>query len=67
MATPLEESLDPDSWEALRSHGHQVLDELLDWLRTLRERPVWQPVPQQVREALSAPLPLEGQGLAAAW
>ncbi|HTL04961.1 MAG TPA: aminotransferase class I/II-fold pyridoxal phosphate-dependent enzyme [Gemmatimonadales bacterium] len=62
-----EESLDPASWEAFRAHGHQVLDELLDWLSTLRERPVWQPVPPAVREALQAPLPHEGQGLAGAW
>jgi len=67
MPKRVEESLDPESWEALRAHGHQVLDELLDWLRTLRERPVWQPVPEDVREALRSPLPLEGQGLEAAW
>jgi glutamate/tyrosine decarboxylase-like PLP-dependent enzyme len=62
-----EESLDPESWDTLRAHGHRVLDELLDWLRTLRERPVWQPVPPSVREALQAPLPVAGQGLEEAW
>jgi aromatic-L-amino-acid decarboxylase len=62
-----EESLDPSSWEDFRAHGHQVLDELLDWLRTLRERPAWQPVPPAVREALRSPLPVEGQGLGSAW
>ena len=62
-----EESLDPESWDTLRAHGHRVLDELLDWLRTLRERPVWQPVPPSVRQALQAPLPVAGQGLEEAW
>lgn len=67
MSRRPEESLDPASWEEFRAHGHQVLDELLDWLRTLRERPAWQPVPPQVREALQAPLPVLGQGLEEAW
>jgi len=62
-----EETLDPASWEELRAHGHRVLDELLEWLRTLRERPVWQPVPEAVRQALAQPAPREGLGLAGAW
>ncbi|HEV8597749.1 MAG TPA: pyridoxal-dependent decarboxylase [Gemmatimonadales bacterium] len=64
---PTEESLDPASWDDFRAHGHRVLDELLEWLRTLRERPVWQPVPDEVRRELRAPVPLEGQGLESAW
>ncbi len=66
MARP-EENLDPESWEEFRSHGHQVLDELVDWLSTLRDRPVWQPPPPEVKEALRAELPRKGAGLAAAW
>jgi aromatic-L-amino-acid/L-tryptophan decarboxylase len=62
-----EESLDPDSWADFKTHGHRVLDELLEWLRTLRERPTWQPVPGEVRAALTQPVPAEGQGLDAAW
>src|SRR5260221_6232221 len=62
-----EESLDPASWDELRAHGHRVLDELLEWQRTLRDRPVWRPVPQDVRAALRTPLPAEGAGLAGAW
>lgn len=62
-----EETLDPGSWEELRAHGHRVLDELLDWLRTLRDRPVWQPVPGTVREELTTGASQEGQGLEQAW
>jgi aromatic-L-amino-acid decarboxylase len=62
-----EPSLDPTSWEDFRAYGHRVLDELLEWLRTVRDRPAWQPVPEEVRQALRAPVPLEGQGLEAAW
>src|SRR6185503_4435949 len=65
--TMKEENLDPASWDAFRVHSHRVLDELLEWLRTVRERPTWQPVPPAVRQALRSPLPVEPQGLDSAW
>lgn len=67
MTARREESLDPESWDEFRAHSHQVLDELLEWLRTLRERPAWQPVPAEVRSALRRPLPREGSGLGGSW
>lgn len=67
MTDLAEESLDPESWDAFRTHGHVVLDELLDWVRTLRERPAWQPVPETVRAELRRPLPREGSGLEGSW
>lgn len=62
-----EESLDPASWDEFRAHGHRVLDELLDWLRDVRDRPAWQAVPDAVRVDLRRPVPMEGQGLTASW
>jgi aromatic-L-amino-acid decarboxylase len=62
-----EETLDPASWEEFTAHSHAVLGELLDWLRTVRSRPAWQPVPEEVRAALRRPLPQEGAGLEASW
>src|SRR5947207_1000733 len=53
-------SLDPADaaeWEELRQLGHLMVDEMLDYLRTVRERPVWQPVPADVRARLSGPAP----------
>ena len=35
-----EESLDPEDWDELRALGHRMVDDLLDYLRTVRERPV---------------------------
>lgn len=64
---PREESLDPASWDHFRAASHQVLDELLEWQRTLRDRPVWQPVPDSVRSDLRRPLPKDGIGLEASW
>ncbi|HXO85838.1 MAG TPA: pyridoxal-dependent decarboxylase [Gemmatimonadales bacterium] len=55
-------SLDPvdqRAWEELRALGHQMVDEMLEHLRTVRERPVWRPVPKEVRARLSTPAPHE--------
>lgn len=67
MTARPEESLDPESWDEFRIHSHQVVDELFDWLRTLRDRPVWQPVPEEIRATLRRPLPVEGCGLEGSW
>jgi glutamate/tyrosine decarboxylase-like PLP-dependent enzyme len=53
-------SLDPESpndWDELRQLGHRMVDEMLEFLRTARERPVWRPVPAEVRERLSSAAP----------
>ncbi|HLF83211.1 MAG TPA: cytochrome D ubiquinol oxidase subunit I, partial [Blastocatellia bacterium] len=48
----VEESLDPQDWEELRSLGHRMLDDMLDYLSTLREKPAWQAVPESVETHL---------------
>src|SRR5688572_23206988 len=57
-----EVSLDPADergWQELRALGHKMVDEMLEHLRTVRERPVWRPVPKEVRTRLSSPAPHE--------
>jgi glutamate/tyrosine decarboxylase-like PLP-dependent enzyme len=55
---PAEEtSLDPSDWNEFRRLAHEALDETISYLETVRERPVWQPVPEEVRARLAAPLP----------
>jgi glutamate/tyrosine decarboxylase-like PLP-dependent enzyme len=56
-----EESLDPQDWDALRALGHRMVDDMLTYLQTVRERPVWQPIPGAVKDHLDRPLPLEPQ------
>lgn len=58
-----ERSLDPADWERTRALAHQALDEALDFIRGVRDRPIWQPVPQSVRDALREPLPAQAQDL----
>jgi len=54
--------LDPADWPATRALAHKMLDEALGLIEGVRERPVWQPVPGDVKQALAGPLPLEGLG-----
>lgn len=55
-----EETLDPDDWDSFRALGHRMLDEMLTYLQTVRERPVWQPLPAAVQQAFTTPLPTAG-------
>ncbi len=61
--TLLDESLDPRDWEAFRSLAHSALDDAIDYLRDVHHRPVWQSVPETVRQHLNEPLPVAPQGI----
>ena len=51
------ESLDPADWSNLRSLGHRMVDDMFDHLETVRDGPVWQPMPDRLRQELRQPLP----------
>jgi hypothetical protein len=36
-----EKSLDPENWEELRRLGHRMVDDMMYYLQTIRERPAW--------------------------
>ena len=57
-----EENLDPQDWDALRSLAHQMVDDAMDYIQHVRERPVWQPIPEEVLDFLNQPVPQQGQG-----
>ncbi len=52
--------LDPEDWSELRALGHTMLDDMFDRLAGLRATPVWQRMPDGLREELHAPLPDQG-------
>ena len=58
-------TLDPEDWSELRAQGHRMLEDMFDYLEHIRERPVWQPIPQDVRAGFSEALPAQGADLAA--
>jgi aromatic-L-amino-acid/L-tryptophan decarboxylase len=51
------ETLDPQNWDEIRAQGHRMLDDMIDYAANIRERPVWQPIPDQVRARFHAELP----------
>ncbi|WP_394827126.1 pyridoxal phosphate-dependent decarboxylase family protein [Pendulispora albinea] len=57
-----EETLDPESWEELRQLGHRMVDDMFSYFEDLRKRPVWQPMPEDVRARFQEPIPLTPQG-----
>ena len=63
MGSPSPTSLDPADWATLRASAHAVLDASLDKLEAASEGRVWTPVPDDLKEALRAPVPPE-DGLA---
>ncbi|MEE4145106.1 MAG: pyridoxal-dependent decarboxylase [Halieaceae bacterium] len=52
-----EETLDPDDWEATRSLAHRMVDEAVEHLVRVRERPAWTPMPDDVRAKFQTGLP----------
>ena len=58
---PQEETLDPQDWAAMRALGHRALDDALDYLESLRERPVWQHAPDHVKAHFGGPPPVDPQ------
>lgn len=56
----------PAEWKELRAQAHRMLDDILDYTEQLRTRPVWQPIPPEVRDAFRQPLPHQSNELSAA-
>jgi len=55
--TPVESNLDPDDWRRVREQGHRMLDDMFDYIEHIRDRPVWQPIPDAVRRSFHGDLP----------
>ncbi|MBN2471481.1 MAG: amino acid decarboxylase [Anaerolineae bacterium] len=61
MPDNTEISLDPTDWEDFRRLGHEMLDDMIDHLQSIRERPVWQPIPDETKARFDRPLPTTPQ------
>jgi aromatic-L-amino-acid/L-tryptophan decarboxylase len=55
-------TLDPADWDAFATLAHRMVDDMLGHLRTVRDRPAWQPMPPDVRASFHEPVPWEGEG-----
>ncbi|MER8566216.1 aspartate aminotransferase family protein [Mesorhizobium sp. M0924] len=56
-ATSTEETLDPSDWADVQSLSHRIVDDAVAYLRDVRQRPVWQEMPGDVRDFFTASLP----------
>ncbi|MDA0709261.1 MAG: pyridoxal-dependent decarboxylase, partial [bacterium] len=60
--TEHEESLDPEDWDAMRALAHRMVDDAIDYIETVGERPVWRPVPDDVAARFYSPAPRKPEG-----
>jgi aromatic-L-amino-acid decarboxylase len=63
MTQPVD--LDPDDWDDFRDKSHKALDAMIDYLRAIRERPVWTAPSDRARARFTRDLPEDGRDLAA--
>ena len=61
------ETLDPENWKQLRSLAHRMVDDAITYIETVRERPVWQPVPDEVAARFDTPAPAMPAGAEAVY
>ncbi|MBC6365661.1 aminotransferase class V-fold PLP-dependent enzyme [Algoriphagus sp. AK58] len=54
-------TLDPKDWEAMRQLGHQMIDDLIDYWKNIRQEKIWKPIPAEVKAFLDQPIPAKGQ------
>lgn len=63
----IEATLDPSDWGEIRQLGHRVVDDVTEYLQTLRDLPVWRPIPEEVRREFKSSVPRKPEGAAKAY
>ncbi|SDB31979.1 Glutamate or tyrosine decarboxylase [Flavobacteriaceae bacterium MAR_2010_188] len=58
-----EKTLDPQNWDETRATMHQMVDDAVDYMSGVRERPIWQEIPEDILETFQLPVPRNGEGL----
>ncbi|WP_052496235.1 pyridoxal phosphate-dependent decarboxylase family protein [Pedobacter lusitanus] len=53
----LNSTLDPKDWSSMRSMGHEMIDDIMDYLEGIRTKPVWQEIPAAVKDSFQSPVP----------
>ena len=55
--TNLNETLDPKDWPAMRALGHQMMDDMMDYLQNIGSKPVWQKIPAEIKDSFKTAIP----------
>jgi glutamate/tyrosine decarboxylase-like PLP-dependent enzyme len=45
----------------MRTLGHQMVDDLIDYWAGIREQKIWRPIPDEVKQVFDLPIPEQGQ------
>ena len=61
------ETLDPENWNDMRALAHRMVDDAITYLETTRERPVWQPIPQEIADRFKSSAPHDPAGAESAY
>ncbi|TFV95765.1 aminotransferase class V-fold PLP-dependent enzyme [Algoriphagus kandeliae] len=60
MNKPKNQTLDPQDWESMRELGHQMIDDLIDYWKGIREEKIWRPIPEEIKQRLDDSIPETG-------
>jgi hypothetical protein len=52
-------TLDPINWDNMRQLAHQMVDDMMDYLQHVKEQPSWKPFPQNAKNFLQEPVPMQ--------
>ncbi len=63
----VEETLDPENWDELKVLGHKMVDDMIDHLASVRQRPPAMFINEQLAAAFMKPIPLEPEGIESAY
>lgn len=50
-------TLDPPDWSRVAELAHRMVDDAVEHVRNVRDRPVWRPLPEEVEAAFRGPAP----------
>jgi glutamate/tyrosine decarboxylase-like PLP-dependent enzyme len=56
-----ETSLDPQNWDTMRQLSHKMVDDMMDFLQNVQDRPVWQKPTNDMKAFLTTDLPTAPQ------
>lgn len=51
------ETLDPQDWDHMRSVMHRMVDDAVDFLSNVRERKIWEQMPEEVKKTFTDSVP----------
>ena len=54
-----EQSLDNPNWDEMRELGKKMIDDSIDFLQKIDQKPVWKKIPKKTKDFLNANLPQE--------